>query len=276
MNKFKTFDGLNLAYTDDGPKDALPLLCLAGLTRNSQDFCHLSPHLGDVRLICMDYRGRGQSDWSPSQQDYTIPVEARDVLALLDHLELPSVAVLGTSRGGLIGMTLALMAKDRLRGLCLNDIGPELNPRGLNRIMDYLGQPPPYASVHEMALDRPRVMSGFVDVPHKRWVQEVENQTITTDAGLTINYDPALRDAVIEASAAGPQNLWPLFDALHNLPIGLLRGANSDLLTPNTAQAMRMRHTDCLFAQVANRGHVPFLDEPESIQLIRQWIDKCQ
>jgi len=128
MPHFTTSDGLSLHYTDEGA--GLPLLCLSGLTRDGRDFDYVAPHLDQVRLIRMDYRGRGQSEWGDHSQ-YTIPVEARDAVELLDHLGLESAAVLGTSRGGLIAMLLAATARDRLTGVALNDIGPEIAPAGL-------------------------------------------------------------------------------------------------------------------------------------------------
>jgi len=130
MADFTTKDGTRLHYTDEGT--GIPILCLAGLTRNSADFDHVAPHLPTmmpVRLIRMDYRGRGQSDWA-DHETYTIPQEAEDALALLDHLGLDKAAILGTSRGGLIAMLIAATANERLLGVALNDIGPEIAPAG--------------------------------------------------------------------------------------------------------------------------------------------------
>ncbi len=131
MPEFLAADGTRLHFTDEGA--GLPLLCLAGLTRNGRDFDHVAPHLAGVRLIRLDYRGRGQSDWA-DPATYTVAQEAADALALLDHLGIARAAILGTSRGGLIAMVLAATAKDRLTGVALNDIGPEIAPRGLEVI----------------------------------------------------------------------------------------------------------------------------------------------
>jgi pimeloyl-ACP methyl ester carboxylesterase len=129
-------DGTRLAYADQGT--GIPLLCLPGLTRTMADFTYVKPHLLG-RMVRMDYRGRGGSSWTGAAT-YTVLQEATDALALMDHLGIRQFAVLGTSRGGLIGMLLAHLAKDRLLGLCLNDIGPELIPEGLGRIADYRRQ----------------------------------------------------------------------------------------------------------------------------------------
>ncbi len=121
MKHYLSTDGLTLAYRDEG--EGLPVIALAGLTRNSDDFNFVAPHLHGIRLIRPDYRGRGASDWAP-YVTYTIEVELMDVLHLMDHLGLKRAAILGTSRGGLIAMGLATVVKDRLLGVCLNDIGP--------------------------------------------------------------------------------------------------------------------------------------------------------
>ena len=129
MARFTTSDGLSLHYTDEG--EGLPILCLAGLTRTAADFDFVTPHLAGNRLIKMDYRGRGQSDFDPNWENYALPVECRDVLELLDHLGLDKVAILGSSRGGLNAMGRAMGAKDRLRGVALNDVGPVIDPGGI-------------------------------------------------------------------------------------------------------------------------------------------------
>ncbi len=140
MARFTTSDGLSIHFTDDGT--GLPILCLAGLTRTSADFDYVTPHLAGNRLIKMDYRGRGQSDFDPDWHNYALPIECRDVLELLAHLGLNKVAVLGTSRGGLNAMGLAGAAKDHLLGVALNDVGPVIEPAGLDMIRHYIGRPP--------------------------------------------------------------------------------------------------------------------------------------
>jgi pimeloyl-ACP methyl ester carboxylesterase len=271
---FVTKDGTTLAYQDQGT--GLPLLCLAGLTRTMGDFDYLKPHLPPpetekLRLIRMDYRGRGASDWTGN---YTVLREAQDVLELLDHLGVPQVAILGTSRGGLIGMALAAMTKPRLLGLCLNDVGPVIERAGLVRIFDYVGRNPAAKTHAEMAAKMPALMQGFVNVPQDRWLAEVQLHYFETETGLKITYDPALRDAFL-AGFQGPEvNLWPLFDACAGLPLGLIRGANSDLLSPQTVAQMQSRRPDMLFATVPDRAHIPFLDEVESIALIHSFLQK--
>ena len=272
MPTFTANDGITLHYTDEG--QGLPVIALAGLTRNGADFDHVAPHL-PVRLIRPDYRGRGQSDWA-DPATYTIPQEAADVLALMDHLGLEKAAILGTSRGGLVAMVLAATAKDRLLGVALNDIGPEIAAKGLDVIKDYIGRNPAQKTYAEAAAARAKLWTHFDDVPMDRWLAEVQAHYHETPDGLVIRYDPKLRDAVLAAGAQPVPDLWPLFDALDGLPLALIRGANSDLLTQATADEMARRRPDMIRADIAGRGHVPFLDEPDALRALHAWLEKLQ
>ena len=269
MPHFTTSDGLSLHYTDEGT--GLPLLCLSGLTRDGRDFDYVAPHLEQVRLIRMDYRGRGQSEWGDHSQ-YTVPVEARDALELLDHLGLESAAVLGTSRGGLIAMLLAATAKQRLTGVALNDIGPEIAPAGLAVIEAYLGRNPAFGTLEEAAVAFSTLLTQFEGVPMTRWRAEVGKFFRETPDGLEIVYDPRLRDAVLGDGAQPAADMWPLFDALKGLPLCAIRGANSDLLTPGTFAEMRRRRPDMIAVEVPGRGHIPYLDEPEALDALTRWL----
>lgn len=269
MPTFTANDGTSLHYTDEG--EGTPVLALAGLTRNGSDFDYVAPHLKSVRLIRLDYRGRGKSGWSGADT-YTIAQEVQDAIALLDHLGLGQVAILGTSRGGLIGMTLAALAKDRLNGVCLVDIGPELSNDGLDVIRNYIGKNPVQETYAEATAMRAQLLAGFKNVPESRWNAEVRKHYLETSDGLKINYDPALRDAVLATADQPIPDLWPFFDALEGLPIALIRGENSDLLTPETAQRMRARRSDMIFVDVPDRGHVPFLDEPAALEALHIWL----
>ena len=271
MRRFSATDGTELAYWDEG--EGVPVLCLAGLTRDRRDFSYLAPHLADVRLIRLDARGRGASGRA-DPATYTVPQEAADALALLDHLGLESAAIVGTSRGGLLAMWIAATAKDRLRGVCLNDIGPVIDEAGLDVIRGYIGRRPRVRTLAEAAELRAAIMDGFEGVPAERWRQEVEHFFEEREDGLHLTYDPALSEAVAASSGQPAPDLWPLFDAMEGLPLAMLRGANSDLLSPATFADMRRRRPDAVAAEVPGRGHVPFLDEPESLSAIREWISR--
>ncbi|MRX49214.1 alpha/beta fold hydrolase [Paracoccus sp. S-4012] len=270
---FTAADGARLAYRDEG--EGLPVLALSGLTRTMDDFQYLLPHLPDgVRLIRMDYRGRGESDRTGAAT-YTVPQEGRDTLALLDHLGVTKAAVLGTSRGGLIGMMLAAVAKDRMLGLCLNDVGPVVDRKGLEAIFAYVGRNPA-AKTHEAVAERmAETMTGFSDVPEGRWLDEARLHYRGGPDGMSITYDPALREAFMAAFEGEQPDLWPLFDTAQGLPLALIRGANSDLLSEATAAEMRRRRPDMIFAEVPGRGHIPFLDEPVAVAAIRAWLVAC-
>lgn len=271
MAHFNSSDGLSLHYTDQG--DGLPVLCLAGLTRTTADFDYVTPFLENVRLIKMDYRGRGASDWDSNWQNYALPIECRDVLELLDHLALEKVAILGTSRGGLNAMGLAAGAKERLIGVALNDIGPVLEPKGLAFISGYLGRNPGAKNYADAAQAMQQSYGGFQDVPLSRWMEEAHKHFRQIDGRLEITYDPHLRDAIEALGAQAAPDLWPYFDALEGLPIACIRGENSDLLSHETLREMERRRPDMISVTVPGRGHIPFLDEPEAVAALQTWVN---
>ncbi len=273
MQRFTTSDGLSLAYTDEG--SGLPLLCIPGLTRNGADFDELAAALGGrYRLIRLTLRGRGLSDRDPNPLNYNVGTEARDVVEFLDFLGLAKVTVVGTSRGGLIAMVLAATAKPRLAGVLLNDIGPELAPEGLANILTYLGVPPKARSYPEVVAALRTRLPGFPGLSDaklsslaRRWFDEGPD-------GLLLNYDPRIRDN-IEATAGQPApDMWPLFDALEGIPVAVVRGANSDLLTRATVAKMQERRPDLIVAEVPDRGHVPFLDEPQAQAALAELLER--
>lgn len=273
MTRFTTPDGLSLYFEDTGIGQ--PVLCLPGLTRNCRDFDFLKPHMQSRRMIAMDYRGRGQSEYADDFLTYSVPQEAQDVIALLDHLGLDKVTVLGTSRGGMIAMALAAGCPDRLAGVILNDVGPVIAPGGVERIMQYVGRAPSQKTLPEAAEALAGVLGPqFPGLTDAVWRQIAAAQFAETEAGLALRYDLRLRDALLAQAQAGPiPDLWPLFDALAPLPVGVLRGTNSDILSPETLADMQARHPGLIAATVPDRGHVPLLDEPESRNLIEQILE---
>ncbi|MGR3542567.1 MAG: alpha/beta fold hydrolase [Hasllibacter sp.] len=266
---FHAPDGAALHYEDAG--EGPPVLALPGLTRCGSDFDWAAPHLRHVRLIRLDPRGRGRSDRT-GPDTYTIPQEAADAVALLDHLGIGRAAILGTSRGGLLAMWIAAHSPGRLSGVCLNDIGPEIAGPGLGSILTYLGRRPAARTLGAQAEARAAFAAGagFEDVPMTRWRDEVARHHVQLPDGLALNYDPALREAVEAAGAQPAPDLWPFFDALPD-PLCAIRGANSDLLSPATFAAMRDRRPAMIAAEVPGRGHVPFLDEPAALAALTEW-----
>lgn len=271
MQHFTTSDGLKIAYSDEGT--GAPVLCLSGLTRTSADFDEVVAAFPDRRVIRMDYRGRGQSDRDPDWKNYHPMVEGRDALELLDHLGIDRAAIIGTSRGGIIGMLLAATAKDRMTGLMMVDIGPQMETGGLDLIADYVGKNPPFRTYAEAEAAMPGVYPGFDKVPPERWAKEVRKYWREGPDGLEITYDPHLRDSVLEAFAGPPFDGWALFDMLEGLPVGEIWGLNSNLLSAEVVAEMQRRRPDLILARVPDRGHVPFLDEAESQAALRQFLD---
>ncbi|MDI4656031.1 alpha/beta hydrolase [Xanthobacter autotrophicus] len=271
-DRFQTQDGASLAFSDIGT--GRPVLALAGFTRNRRDFDYLARHLRDVRLIRLDSRGRGESDWTGADT-YNAVQESKDALALLDHLGIERAAVIGSSRGGILGMLMATTSRERLAGLCLNDVGPVMERPGLERIGAYIGIEPAVATLEEIADRMPQAMPGFYNVPELRWEEEAIRRYVQTSEGVTLPYDPDLRQAFQKALAAPATDAWPLFDACAGLPLALIHGANSDVVSRAAAEAMAARRPDMIYAEVPDRGHTPFLDEPEALAAIHEWLDRC-
>ncbi|NVO57088.1 alpha/beta hydrolase [Rhodobacteraceae bacterium B1Z28] len=273
MADFTTSDGIRIYFEDTGT--GTPLLCLAGLTRNSSDFSFLAPHVTDLRQVTMDYRGRGQSAYDANHMNYNIFREGQDAIELLDHLGLSKATILGTSRGGLIAMALAASHPERLSGVILNDVGPVIEPAGIAKIMTYVGVQPASKTFDEAAQALKHLMEPqFPGVPFKVWRQQAEFQFDEQADGLTLRYDPALRTALIEQAAAGSAlDLWEFFEALRGIPTGAIRGATSDLLSADTLAEMLDRHPKLISTEVPDRGHVPFLNEPQSLDVIRKVLN---
>lgn len=264
MNFFTAHDSVKLAYEDEGT--GRPLLCLPGLTRNARDFDDLAAVLpAGNRLIRLTSRGRGDSAWAEDHMTYSVPSETRDVIEFLDFLKLDKVTIIGTSRGGLIAMVMAATVPERISGVLLNDIGPEIPQSAIDQIMDYLGKRPTGHNFDEVANALKDRMGGdFPDISLERWRVQAKRWFVEDDDGIGLRYDPRLRDASIDLAVQPAPDLWPLFDALDGLPVAVVRGENSGLLTSETLTQMRARHPGLIAETVPNRGHVPFLDEPES------------
>ncbi len=272
----RTADGITLAFRDYGSRLATrtPILCLAGLTRNARDFHDLALTLApERRVVCLDARGRGRSDYDETYSNYNLIREVGDVLTLLSQeFDRPCIIV-GTSRGGLAAMIVHGVRPDMIGGIVLNDIGPELEPAGLTRIMGYLGIPPEPLenwddAVAAMKASNGAEFEGLDDAQWRAWAE----RTFRDDDGVPIlDYDLRLRDAVLEAGPMGA-DFWPQFRSLVETPVLLLRGEHSDLLSGETVQKMRRAKPDMTAVTVRGRGHVPFLDEPEARGAILSFI----
>lgn len=274
--RFAAPDGRRLAYRDSG--DTGPaVLCLAGLTRNSRDFDSLAGHLAPrYRVVRLDSRGRGDSEWADDPvSEYQVPIEARDVLALLDHLGLQRVALIGTSRGGILGLAVATFARDRLSCLVLNDVGPVVEPSGLERIMSYVGVDPGWANFSEAAAGLAQSLgASFPDLTGEQWMAFARGLYADEEGRPRLRYDPAIRDALDAAMKAGGGDLWEWFEGLDDLPVLAIRGERSDVLSAETLEEMARRHPGTQTVTVPNRGHAPFLDEPEAVEAIDRFLER--
>lgn len=276
--RFTSADGLSL-YGRDYPAsgDATPILCLAGLTRTSRDFEPLAQWLaGTRRLITMDYRGRGRSAYAADPKTYRPDVELADALRLLDHLGIERVNVLGTSRGGIIAMIMATQFPQRLKGVLLNDVGPVIERASLIRIRSYLGKALAFDDWARAVAALKKSNPGFESLSEAEWLSFAQRVFVDKDGRISHDYDLRLAEAFPtdeEIARADAPDLWPLFDALMAFPVAALRAQHSDLLSPETLAQMRKRHPRLAAHTIKDRGHVPFLDEPDAKAAIGAWLE---
>jgi pimeloyl-ACP methyl ester carboxylesterase len=277
--RFETADGLRLEYRDYAPEGAAggtPVLCLHGLTRNVRDFEELAPRIARLgrRVIVASQRGRGGSDFDPQPERYSPAVYTADMLALLDSLGVRRAVWIGTSMGGLMTMMAAATAPERLAGAVLNDIGPELDPAGLERIRGYVGGPAT-ASTWEDAAELCRRMNGpaFPDERAASFWLTFARRLFREEAPgrIVLDYDPAISRTVREGSP-DIADLWPLFEALRGTPCLLVRGEVSDILQASTVDRMRRRKPDLQTVTVPRVGHAPFLTEPEAWPALQSFL----
>jgi pimeloyl-ACP methyl ester carboxylesterase len=281
---FTAVDGLRLHVRDYGsPLDAgIPVVCMAGLTRNSADFGPLASALAaglagkKRRVLALDYRGRGLSDYDPDWKNYSLAVENSDVLSILTALEINAAIFIGTSRGGLHTMQLSATRPAVLHGAVLNDIGPVLEPRGMARIRGYVGKlPAPRSIPNAVDLLKEMMSERFNGLSEADW--EAYAKITFTDAVGRIGprYDQNLMKTLIDLDLEQPlPSMWPQFDGLAHVPLLILRGANSDLLSVATLNEMKTRHPDAQTYTVQGQGHAPLLLDQETITRICAFVGK--
>lgn len=276
---YSSRDGLRLFARDyPHPDPAATILCLHGLTRNSADFEDLCAALNDdYRLIAVDQRGRGQSASDPNPDNYNPLVYSRDMFDLLDGLGIDEVIVIGTSMGGIISMVMATMDSSRFRAVILNDIGPVIDPAGLDRIRAYVGKHDPVAHWADAeAQVAARNAIAFPDYGAADW-QRFARRLYREDASgrPVVAYDPAIAASLSDRTEApAAPDLWPAFSTLEAVPMLVVRGETSDILTPACVREMRRRHPDLDTVEIPGRGHAPMLDEPAAVAAIRHFLAK--
>ena len=269
-------DGLRLyARVYEGPSAAAStVLCLHGLTRNSRDFEDLAPHLqARYRVIVPDVRGRGLSARDPNPQNYQPAIYIQDIVGLLDTTGAERAAVIGTSMGGLLGMMMGVGHRGRIAGLVLNDMGPEVDPVGLDRIKGYAGRlPPPKNWDDATAQTRSMFGSAWPNLSAQRWSVLTRRGYREDETGvLSVDADPMIGE-MLRAAPAATANLWPFWQALRGIPMLAIRGAQSDILSAATFAKMKLENPQLMQLEVAQRGHVPLLDEPECIAAIDSFL----
>jgi hypothetical protein len=275
-------DGLKLHLRDYGPRDsaALPVVCLPGLARTAEDFAVLARAIaggqagGPRRVVALDYRGRGLSARDPDWRNYDLGVESADIQSLLAAVEIPEAIFVGTSRGGLHCMLLAAFRPTLLRAVVMNDIGPVLEPRGLARIRGYVGKlPRPKSWADAVAMFQQVSGTHFTALSEADWMAYARLNLKETDGQLVPRYDPMLMKILERMDLEAPlPDLWPQFEALSHLPLLVIRGENSDLLSNATLADMLKRHAGAQSLIVPGQGHAPLLHDAPTITRICNFL----
>jgi pimeloyl-ACP methyl ester carboxylesterase len=277
---FESHDGLRLfsrVYASSNPA-APVVLCLHGLTRNGRDFEDLAPHLAEhYRVIVPDVRGRGLSQRDPDPGNYRMSVYLHDLDVLLRGVGADQFSVIGTSMGGLMAMNLGAAQPERVLRIVLNDVGPELDPAGLERIRRYAGRSPIVATWAEAIAQLRQILgTTWPDLSEAKW-EILARRSYRANRGgmLEPDADPMIGE-VLRNSAGAARDLWTLWGALQDIPVLVLRGELSDFLSPRTLARMQGEKPDLQAAVIPQRGHTPLLDEPESLDRIDRFLAALQ
>ena len=271
-------DGLTLRYRDyPGRDDRPPVLCIPGLTRNCRDFEPVAERFaGDWRVIAIDLRGRGQSDYARDAASYMPLQYVADVAALLDQAGLERVVAIGTSLGGVVTMLLAMTAPERIAAAVLNDIGPEVEATGLARIRDYVGQGRSYPTwMHAARGLKEQGGVAYPDFAISDWLRLAKRLMVVGPGGrIAFDYDMKIAEPFNRAEGTAPVDMWPAFRALADRPVLALRGALSDIISAATLKRMGRELKGLQAVTVPRVGHAPTLEEPAAQQGIAALLAK--
>ncbi|TMJ05787.1 MAG: alpha/beta hydrolase [Alphaproteobacteria bacterium] len=276
-------DGLRLHVRMYGARGrSLPMVCLPGLTRNGADFHAIATALtrdaAQPRLaVTIDSRGRGRSDYDPNPDNYSFPVELADVVAVLTALEIGQAVFLGTSRGGILTMLLGAARPAAIAGAILNDIGPVIETKGLVRIKGYAGKLPMPRDFTEGAEILRRLGDAqFPNLSPESWLRQAKQIWWQENGRLRLAYDAKLSTTLEAVDPERPvPPLWAQFDSLARVPLMVVHGGNSDILSAATVDAMRERRLDIDVLEVPDQGHAPLLAEPDVIARIAAFVTLC-
>ncbi|MFZ5743856.1 MAG: alpha/beta fold hydrolase [Pseudomonadota bacterium] len=273
-------DGLQLHYRDyAGRPDRPPVLCLPGLTRNARDFEELAERLaGNWRVICVELRGRGDSGYAKDSATYNPLQYLEDLGELFAQAGLSRVVAIGTSLGGLLTMLLAATGPERLAGALLNDVGPEVNPAGIERIRNYVGQARSFPTwMHAARALAESQGPTFPEASITDWLAMAKRCMVVGSNGrIHFDYDMKIAEPFATADGASNVDMWPAFEALAGRPVTLLRGALSDVLTAATFKQMAKRLPEAETATVPKVGHAPTLSEPAAVAAIDQLLARIR
>ncbi|HTV38544.1 MAG TPA: alpha/beta hydrolase [Xanthobacteraceae bacterium] len=275
-------DGLRLHVREYGLRmaPALPVVCLPGLTRTAADFDELAPALakdGARRVLTIDSRGRGQSEYDPNAQNYNLLVELGDLVAVLTALAVGPAVFIGSSRGGLLTMQLGVAHPTVIAGVVLHDIGPVIEPAGLARLRSYVGKIPQPRSLAEGAdILRQLFRAQFPKLTAEQWLATAQRAWQVRDGAFVPTYDVRLSHTLTSIDIEHPlPALWNEFDALKGVPMLVIHGEKSDILSAATVAAMDARHARMQTIEVADQGHVPLLDSDDIIRRIFDFVAEC-
>ncbi|NOR20425.1 MAG: alpha/beta fold hydrolase [Xanthomonadales bacterium] len=292
-HRYSSRDGLSLYYREYGSGDNV-IICLPGLTRNSKDFHDLALRLStDFRVLCLDLRGRGQSEYDPKWRHYHPGTYAQDTWTLLDALEIDKFIIIGTSLGGMIAMVMSSQQAGRIKGVVMNDIGPEIDPVGYSRILGYAGIKADISNWQD-ATERAKLISGQAapEMPDEFWQDFARKTYRENSEGIPeLDMDPNIGEAIrkgvkparilakirktgiLKKIAGMFIDPWDSFRTM-SMPVLVLRGSISDILSDDIVDRMAAVKPDLHRALIPNRGHAPMLDEPESLAAIDNFLDR--
>ncbi|WP_407277799.1 alpha/beta hydrolase [Aromatoleum evansii] len=262
-----------MAYVEWGdPANRKVLVCAHGLTRNGRDFDFLARALADdYRVVCPDVVGRGRSDWLGVKSDYGFPLYVADMVTLLARLDADTVHWVGTSMGGIIGMLLASRPHTPISRLVLNDVGPVITAASLRRIGEYVGNAPKFGSMAEAEAWIRVVSAPFGPLTDDQWQHLTRYSVRPVEGGFAMVYDPGLGDVFRAAPVVVDVDLWDVYKAIQ-CPTLAIRGAESDLLTPETFSRMGDTGPRARLAEIQGVGHAPVLMDHEQIALVRDFL----
>jgi pimeloyl-ACP methyl ester carboxylesterase len=276
-------DGLRLHVREHGPRNAsaLPVVCLPGLARTVADFDDLALTLASGtharRVVALDSRGRGQSEYDRNPENYNVAIELADVIAVLTALGIGPAVFVGSSRGGILTMLLAVAQPTTIAGAVLHDIGPVIEPKGLARIKSYVGKLPQPRSFEEGAEILRRLSDvQFPKLDSEQWLAAARRTWKAENGALAPTYDVRLARTLDDVDIERPlPSMWAQFDALTRVPVLVIRGTNSDILSAATVSEMRAHHPNIEIIEVPDEGHVPVLAGDKMLSRITQFVTAC-